>query len=411
MTLRILYHHRTQGRGAEGVHIVSIVRALERMGHEVTVLSPPGIDPLTQAGEAPVDKSRVKTRGIHSVWKLMSRKLPNFLFEITEILYNLAAWRRLSAALKTSQYDLVYERYAFYLVAGALLARRRGIPFVLEANEVNGIAHRARPQSFPWLCAVFERMLFRRTASIHAVSSKLKEMILRQGVEGSRVHVTPNAFSMDRLGRVHRRRDDLLDRFGLRGKTVVGFAGWFDRWDRLDLLVDAAAKLKSRHPDLKLLLIGDGPVMPALTAQVERLGFSDSVIFTGAVSRAEVYDYISLLDVAVFSHSNDFGSPVVMFEFMGLSIPVVAPALPPILDVHERHDTALLFPPLDADACLRQIERLVESPELRASLAARAHDLLLRNHTWDSNARQILLHAGLSGPSAGRRRPVPGEPG
>ena len=38
MKLNILYHHRTQGRGAEGVHITSIVRALQAMGHSVTVL-------------------------------------------------------------------------------------------------------------------------------------------------------------------------------------------------------------------------------------------------------------------------------------------------------------------------------------------------------------------------------------
>ena len=67
--LNILYHHRTQGRGAEGVHIVSIVHALEKLGHRVTVLSPSGVDPLNAAGDAPVDKARVETRGMQTVWK------------------------------------------------------------------------------------------------------------------------------------------------------------------------------------------------------------------------------------------------------------------------------------------------------------------------------------------------------
>lgn len=399
MSLRILYHHRTQGRGAEGVHIASIVHALERMGHEVTVLSPPGVDPLAQAGAAPVDKSSVKTTGVHSLWKLMSRRLPNFLFEIAEIGYNLAAWLRLRAALKQQRYDLVYERYAFYLVAGAMLARRRGIPFVLEANEVSGIASRARPQSFPRLCAWFERMLFRRCTGILTVSSKLKQMIERQGVEPERVGVTPNAFHVEKLRHVRRRRPDLIGRYRLQGKTVIGFAGWFDHWDRLDLLLDIGARLRRHHPEIMLLLIGDGPVMPALRARAAQPDLADGVVFTGAVPRAEVYDYISLLDIAVLPHSNDFGSPVVMFEFMGLSVPVVAPALPPILDVHAGRDTALLFPPLDAEACQNRIGELVQSPERRAALAARAHELLLRNHTWDNNARQILVQAGLVTPS------------
>ena len=60
--LRVLYHHRTQGRGAEGLHVASIVRALQAQGHQVTVVSPPGIDPLDPASSAPVDKAAVKTR-------------------------------------------------------------------------------------------------------------------------------------------------------------------------------------------------------------------------------------------------------------------------------------------------------------------------------------------------------------
>ncbi|MGD2172252.1 MAG: hypothetical protein PVF80_09115, partial [Gammaproteobacteria bacterium] len=111
--LDILYHHRTQGRGAEGVHIVSIVEALEALGHRVTLLSPPGIEPLKTAGNAPVDKSEVRTSGLNSIWKFVSRNLPNFIFELVEIGYNLPAYFRLERELGRNHYDLVYERYAF----------------------------------------------------------------------------------------------------------------------------------------------------------------------------------------------------------------------------------------------------------------------------------------------------------
>ena len=94
-SLNILYHHRTQGRGAEGVHISSIVRSLEELGHTVTVLSPPGIDPMENAGNAPIDKSDVSTKGVNSIWKFISKNIPNFLFEIIEIAYNIPSSVRL----------------------------------------------------------------------------------------------------------------------------------------------------------------------------------------------------------------------------------------------------------------------------------------------------------------------------
>ena len=394
MSLNILYHHRTQGRGAEGVHITSIVNALLAMGHRVTVVSPPGVDPMNPAYSTPVDKAKVQTGGFQSVWKWVSRHLPNALFELAEIVYNVPAWWRLRRVLATQNFDLVYERYAFYLLAGAMLARSHGIPFVLEANEVSGIEHRARRQSFPWLCAGFERLLFARCVAVHTVSSHLKKRILRQGLDPARVHVVPNAFNVDKVkGRT--RKPELVEQYGLAGKTVFGFVGWFDHWDRLDLLIDVYADLLPRHPQARLLLIGDGPVTPSLRERARERGVEDKVIFTGAVPRQQVFDYISMLDIAVLPHSNDFGSPVVMFEFMGLRIPVVAPRLEPILDVQRDNETALLFDPLDRQQCMAAIERLLQSPDLRTRLAEQAWAQLVAEHTWQRNASHILESTGL----------------
>lgn len=395
MKLNILYHHRTQGRGAEGVHIVSIVHALQAMGHSVTVLSPPGVDPLDPRHSAPVDKSKVKTGGIQTLWKWISRHLPNFLFELAEIGYNVAAYLRLQRVLRTRKFDLIYERYAFYLVAGAVVARRHGIPFVLEANEVNGIAHRARSQSYPGLCGRFERFLFARCVGIHTVSSQLKRMILRQGVPDSRVHVVPNAFDVAKV-KIRGKNPDLMHQYQLSGKLVLGFAGWFDRWDRLDFFVEVFRILRKSHDDLKLVLIGDGPVLDEIRKLVARHGLEKHIVFTGPVARDRIYEFLALIDVAVLPHSNDFGSPVVMFEFMGLKIPLVAPRLPPIQDVHVHGETAMLFDPLKIESCRLAIESLVVSPEIRAQLAQRAYAKLQNDHTWQRNASLILESAGFT---------------
>ncbi len=395
MKLNILYHHRTQGRGAEGVHITSIVRALQAMGHSVTVLSPPGVDPLDPKHSAPVDKSRVKTGGVQTLWKWISRHLPNFLFELAEIGYNLPAWWRLRRMLATQKFDLVYERYAFFLVAGSMLARRHGIPFVLEANEVSGIAHRARPQSYPRLCAWFERILFARCTGIHTVSSRLKQMILDQGVADARVHVVPNAFDVAKI-KTHGKNPALIERHHLQNKLVLGFAGWFDHWDRLDFFVDVFRELRKTHGNLHLLLIGDGPVLAEVRKLIARDDLTPHVTLTGPVTRDKIYEYLSLIDIAVLPHSNDFGSPVVMFEFMGLKIPVVAPRLPPIMDVHTNGKTGMLFEPLDVAQCRQAIEQLVMAPELRHQVAQRAYQKLQSDHTWHRNAALILESANLT---------------
>ncbi len=380
------------------MHIKSIVLALQAMGHSVTIVSPPGVDPLNPASSAPVDKSRVKTTGVQTLWKWISRYLPNSLFELTEIAYNVPAYVRLQRLVTSQSFDLIYERYAFFLVAGAVVARRNRIPFVLEANEVSGIADRARPQSHPRLCAAFERFLFKRCTSILVVSSQLERMVRSQRVPAARIRVVPNALDVDKV-KAGGKSAELVTRYDLTGKTVIGFAGWFDQWDRLDFLVEVFAALRAAHPDLRLLLIGDGPIVVDIKRLVADRGVTEAVIFTGPVPRDRIYDHLSLIDIAVLPHSNDFGSPVVMFEFMGLNVPVVAPRLSPIEDVHRDGETALLFAPLDARMCGRAIESLITSPTLRLELARRARVKLETDHTWQRNAATILESAGLASAS------------
>ena len=392
--LHILYHHRTQGRGAEGVHITSIVRSMETMGHKVTVLSPPGIDPMSTAGNAPVDKSNVKTSGINSFWKFVSKNLPNFMFELAEIGYNIPASRRLEKELSANRYDMIYERYAFYMFAGSVKAKKYNIPFVLEANEVNGIKERARKQSFPALCGIFERFIFKRCTSIHTVSSYLKNMIIKQGVHDEVVIVSPNAVDPQKFFGV-KNSGELRKQYGLEGKKVLGFAGWFDHWDRLDLLVDVFVKIRKNHPDTALLLIGDGKVLQTVREKAKRAGIEQHIVLTGPVKRDVVHQYLSLLDMAVFTHSNEFGSPVVMFEFMGLKIPIVAPRLLPITDVLVDNENALLFDILNMNEMELKIRLILDDTALAVKLASNAYDKLMTHHTWDNNAREIIHSAGI----------------
>lgn len=390
--LKILYHHRTQGRGAEGVHIVSIVHALEKLGHEVTVLSPSGVDPLKAAGDAPVDKSQVTTSGLQTLWKWISKHLPNALFEVAEILYNIPAGIRLDKALRARSYDIVYERYAFYLLAGAIKAAKHNIPFVLEANEVSGIRDRARRQSFKSLCRRFERSLFHRCCGILTVSSHLRDRILANGVDAKKVRVVPNAVDVEKFKGL--RRDLVLaDQLGLSDHQVLVVAGWFDKWDRLDFLIDALALLVVPFPAVKLLLVGDGPVLADARGQVAELGLQNHVIFSGAVPRKDVLRYLCLGNIAVLPHSNEFGSPIIMFEFMGLQVPLVAPRLAPIQDVHVDGQTALLFRPLDLEDFVGKLTAILSAPEVGTRIAQSAFEILQQSHTWEQNAIQIIESA------------------
>jgi len=171
---------------------------------------------------------------------------------------------------------------------------------------------------------------------------------------------------------------------------VVGFAGWFDEWDRLDMLVSLVGKLRKKDVDVKALLIGDGAVLAEIRRRVKAENLEDAFVFTGPVKRQEIHDYLSLLDIAVISHSNNFGSPVVMFEFMALKIPIVAAAVPPICDVLTNAETGCLFEPLNEVAYEQCLTGLLENPGQAKLLAENAFRLITSKHSWVNNARTII---------------------
>jgi glycosyltransferase involved in cell wall biosynthesis len=315
--------------------------------------------------------------------------MPKLLFEMAELAYNIPAWFRLRSALGNGPYDLLYERYSTFLFAGALTARAKGCAFLVEFNEVSGLHERLRRQHFPRICAWIERRIVARCDAAHAVSSYLGERLVQIGLPRDRLVVAPNGFETTRI-RLTRNRDEMRRRYGLDQCVVLGFAGWFVSWDRLDFLAGAFVQLAQKHEHLKLCLVGDGEPVSALRNDLERLGFAARLVHTGAVPRSEVYDHLQMFDIGILPHSNLFGSPMIMLELMGLRVPIVAPKLPPILDVQVDEKTALLFEPLMLQECVERVSRLVLSPDLRQSLADSAFRRLVDDHSWTSTGLKIL---------------------
>ena len=64
--MQFIYHHRTMGRSSQAMHIRSLVEALKADGHEVTIVSPPGVDPLKSAGMMPFLRKADRARGLQT---------------------------------------------------------------------------------------------------------------------------------------------------------------------------------------------------------------------------------------------------------------------------------------------------------------------------------------------------------
>ena len=181
--LNILYHHRTQGKGVERVHILGIVNALIELGNKVYIVSPPGVDPIVEQGDIQESKPRTSF-----LWEWVSRNTPQILFELFEIAYNLMSHVRMRRVIKEKKINAIYERYSFFGFAGASIAKRYNIPFIIEVNEISGLK-RVRGQILTKLAQRIEKRIFQKSDAIMVVSDHLKKKITEMGVSADKIYV------------------------------------------------------------------------------------------------------------------------------------------------------------------------------------------------------------------------------
>jgi glycosyltransferase involved in cell wall biosynthesis len=392
--MNVLYHHRTRGEDVEAVHIRGIVDGLRGLGHTVDLVSPPGVDVERSRHAAAPAKSNGAPKQ-PSPWSFLSRSAPEFVFESVEMAYNAYALPALEARFFRRPYQMLYERYALFSLAGVITARRHRVPLILEVND-SAVVNRIRPLKLQAAARRVERFVWTRADAIVTITHYFRDLIIEAGVAPERVHVIPNAVDDQAFGG-SADGGALRAKLNLQDAIVIGYVGAINFWRRLDLLVEAFAEVAPRHPRARLLLIGDGPDREGVAELAQKLGVGERVQFVGKVPHAAIPAHLAALDIAVIPHSNTYGSPMKLFEYMAAGRTVLAPWLPPIVSVIGRDDGGKLFPPLDKEGLRAALEELLADEARRKEMGRRAREKVLEGYVWRRHAETILrIHAELA---------------
>ncbi|MBT8430414.1 MAG: glycosyltransferase, exosortase A system-associated [Gammaproteobacteria bacterium] len=214
--------------------------------------------------------------------------------------------RRLDAVIEQERPDILHAHSPALDGLAALAAgRRHALPVLYECRafwEDAAVDHGTtsagslRYRLTRWL----ETYVFRHADAVTCICEGLRADIVARGVSQDRVTVIPNAVDIESFGASAGYDQQLASSIGVAGKPVIGFLGSFYAYEGLDLAIEALPRMRAQIPDLVLLLVGGGPQESNLKVQSERLGLTDSVIFTGRVPHDQVQRYYDLVDILVY---------------------------------------------------------------------------------------------------------------
>lgn len=388
--MKILYYspHPTVNYSAPsgpGTHIREVVHAFEAHGHEVVRLICGGEKNVTQ-GTIQFKRSRIKQFIPSYVWQ----SLKDYQLKRKDN-HNR---KRLEELIIKDKPDLIYERSYYLMRSGYETAQKFKIPYFCEINapypeeklQMEGNSF-FRKESYR-----VESEQITIADNVFTVSTSMQDYLIGQsGGNGDKIHVTPNAVNKETVVVSEHRIDQLRNQFDIRANDkVIGFVGSIFPYHGVDLLLEAFSQLMEKgFQNCKLLIVGDGEILPALKDYAERNIEKGKAIFTGNVPHKEVYNYISLMDIAVMARSNWYGSPVKIFEYGAMNKTIIAPDVIPVQDVmvHGRHGMLIKD---STDELLKAIEYLIAHPEEAKSMANTFHHKVMNEHTWYQAASRIL---------------------
>lgn len=378
--MKVLYHHRTASKDGQAVHIEEMITALREQGHEVRVVAPGdgGGEPSGQMGAEVGWVARLRAR------------LPKAVYELLELAYTLVAYRRLSSAAREFKPDVIYERYNLFLLAGAMLKGRTGLPLLLEVNaplaEERG---KFGGLGLPRLARWAESKAWRAADFVLPVTDVLADHVRAVGVPDSRIVVVPNGINEAHFAAAPSQAQ-AKTALGWPDALVLGFTGFVRDWHGMDRVIRWMAS-PAAPAQARLLIVGDGPVRAELEQLAVCLHLGERVRFTGVVHRDRVPGLVAAFDVALQPAVVAYASPLKLIEYLALGKAIVAPNQPNIAEVLTDGVNALLFEADDVAGLERSLARLAHEPALRQRLGEGARATIARMQlTWAGNARKAV---------------------
>ncbi len=216
------------------------------------------------------------------------------------------------------------------------------------------------------LYLALDRLTVPWTERILCVAESLaRDLMDRSRVPARKVQVIPNGVDLDRFDPARADGARIRQAFALGQSPVLGLVGRMTPQKDHATFLAAVAAVRAASPDVRALIVGDGPLRPAIAAEAARLGLADICRFTGV--RDDIPDCLAAMSVVLISSVSE-GFPFAALEALAMGRPLVATAVNGVTEIVEPDVTGVLVPPRRPHLLARAALALLRDPERARAL-------------------------------------------
>lgn len=374
-----------------GSFVFGLARELVRLGYEIVVVAPHDAE---TPGAEKMDGVQVRRFSYFLPRKLQAlcygsgipsnlRQRPWVILQVPFLLlgFFFVSWQESRGC------DLIHAHWSLAGLAGLIVARLRRIPFVLTMHGAEVFARRGTMLT-RFVLDRADHLITNSTFTltrILEIANPRTYSVIPSGVNPEKSDpASPQAIALVReKWSVHEDDPTLL------------FVGRLVERKGVDVLIAALPNVIARHPELRLLIVGVGPMKEPLTTQAEELHVAQRITFTGFVPEEELralYQIVTAFVLpAVYDPGGDTeGLGVVLLEAMLNGCPVIASRVGGITDVIPGGEVGLLVEPQDPAQLSAAILCLLDDPLLRQRLSEKGQWRARTDFSWERICEQTI---------------------
>lgn len=234
-----------------------------------------------------------------------------------------------------------------------------------------------------------DRFFLRFFDKIIVVSDSIKNTLLNSRISAHKIEKIYNTVDCEMV-KNNASLNEIRKRFHLsQSDKLVGAIGRLSKEKGIDYLLSAGIEIIAKYPDVKILIIGDGPERQNLETLAKQLRISKNVIFCGF--QENVTEFYHLIDIVVLPSITE-GLPMVLLEALTYSKPIVATRVGGIPEVITNGKTGILVEPQNPSRLAEGIIRILKNPEEANRMASEGRKLVeecFNSNDWNKKVEKI----------------------
>ncbi|MEK7463435.1 MAG: glycosyltransferase family 4 protein [Patescibacteria group bacterium] len=299
------------------------------------------------------------------------------------------AWQEAEKIHKHKRFEVIWALMASYGGIAALIFKMNhpGVPLLLTLQEGDSEKHLVFGKF--GLVGWFGKRIVQKADFIQPISKYLADFAIKRGASCP-IEVVPNGVDIDLFQTKYKESEIKLmrDNLGIRDEYVILTTSRLVYKNGVDILIKSIAKLKETRPNIKLLIIGDGPELNKLKVQSSKLKVENNILFLGQIPQKDLPIYFRVSDVFVrASRSEGLGNS--FLEAMATGVPVIGTPVGGIVDFLSNGHTGILADPEDPDNLAEKIGYVLSHQDIRNNVIKNGLALVEKHYSWDIVAQKM----------------------